>query len=75
MGNIWEIMNDKIVEKYIFEKYGYNNITELRQIDTTNGILVSFICEKMGRIEFIDNKDLIRFRRKVLINNLINYDN
>ncbi len=68
-------MNDKIVKKYIFEKYGYDNITGLRGIDTTNGILVSFACEKTGKIEFIDNKDLIRFRRKVLINNLINYDN
>ncbi len=75
MEDIWKIMNDKIVEKYIFEKYGYDNITELRQIDTANGTLVSFACEKTGKIEFIDNKDLIRFRRKVLINNLINYDN
>ena len=74
MEDIWKIMNDKIVEKYIFEKYGYDNITELREIDTANGILVSFACEKTGKIEFIDNKDLIRFRRKVLINNLINYD-
>ena len=49
MEDIWKIMNDKIVEKYIFEKYGYDNITELRGIDTANGTLVSFMCEKMGR--------------------------
>ena len=69
-------LDRNIIETIVRNRFGNVSVIRFEDVNNWNTIPVSFLdVDNMGTLWNIKLKDYIKFRRKVLINNLINYDN